>query len=553
MRLLIRFDEFSATGKLKAAPSKRPGELDGTTPSSNALQVVKDPSDSSGNRLLLLPPGASPAESVTPQSASRSSDGLTFDVMVLPKDCSWSQNGLRTADQLTATIKYVDCPVDPRVIRACAVEVWIGTVDEQTFATSPRGFLPATYTDEAGRPRTNLRFQGWVDKWVVEKGDGEPVIRIECRDNTQLVLNQPIPSKAVVDAKLPLAKAVANYLRLFPQCAGLTVEYQPADDVQPVLGTVLQPTATRPQLGPQVSKGDQKANAWDYLTDVCGSVGHMIRIDGSRIIIQKAKSFTTRSTVRRFDDPFRGRTINGERFEYRRFIYGRNVKELKIARSFVKGIPQNFEVRCFLHEKKTVLVGRFPEEKDEQKYALPGNTQPDKKWIVRYVSGINSNAAAKTIAQAYYENHGRQELGIEIQTNNLGSFGGGNTDPDILDMKPGDTFELLTRNDNEEKSTVTKLESILLSSGKSEALLRKLGFEQGFARVYAKTVTDAGFITQFRVKSMKTEWSIDEGIRLSVVGMNYVEIRADALLTDGGEPSNVAINTAPGSGFGQLF
>ena len=51
----------------------------------------------------------------------------------------------------------------------------------------------------------------------------------------------------------------------------------------------------------------------------------------------------------------------------------------------------------------------------------------------------------KRAAREIYEGIHRQELLLQVKTRNLASFGGDNTDPDILDMKPGDNFQVLDR------------------------------------------------------------------------------------------------------------
>lgn len=559
MRLVLRFDEFGNPTRLAKPPTKSTKVINGVKDPRAPLVATKDTSIPGVSRFLLAPAGSTAVPPATDQG--RSADGLTFDVNVIPKTTDWNQNGLRTADTLTAEFKYIDCPVDPRVIRACAVEYFLGTWSAADYgrniAQGGRSASPGSNGDRPGiflpdaDPRTGrsfLRFTGWVDKWSVDWNDNsEPVVRIECRDNTQLFIEQEASMMHVLDMKKPLDESVAQYLSHFPQMYGITVEYRPANGVPPVLSKVLSGDAYRPNLGPHPAKGGgagERLSVWDYLTDVCGSVGHSIRVDGTTLIIQTARSYTTSAIVRRPDDPFQGRDLaGGGRAEYRRFIYGRNVKEMRVSRAYARTVPKNIEVRSYSTEDKTLLVARFPEAADRQTYAIPGNAQPDQKWLVLRVSGIKDKKTLRIVAQAAYESVGRNELNIEVKTKNLASFGGGNADTDLLDMKTGDTIELLVER-KDVGGELTKIEKALTSNAKNQAFMKVLGFSDDFAAAYAKAYVDAGFLTQFRVKAVKIAWSIDEGVEIDVQGVNYVEVRADKILPNGEEVSG-APNPSP--------
>jgi hypothetical protein len=349
----------------------------------------------------------------------------------------------------------------------------------------------------------------------------------------------------------PIDEAVAIMLSHYRTMSGLSIEYAPSPllppDKIPVLKDVLQTTAYRPQLGPQPAKGggtsgaSQKLSVLDYLTDICGSIGHSIRVQGTAVIIQRVRSLMTNQSAARADDPFKGRSVNGSSYVYRRFIFGRNIKELKLSRNFAKTKPTNVEVRCYDSVNKTVLVARFPLPNDRQSFALPGNAQTEQKWTVIRVSGIKDKTILRGVAQSYYENIGRNELMVEVKTQNLASFGGGSTDPDILDMVFGDTFELLVNQEEAEVSTLTKIEKALLSQPQGAKLLRKLGFTEEFAAAYAKAHTNANFLTLFRMKQMRATWGTDSGISLNLTGVNYITVRADKSLPEGEEPSNTVM------------
>jgi hypothetical protein len=552
-RLIFRFDEYGAESTLKPAPASTTKNLNGTTVPRSPLTGQPDPSAPPGvTRYVLAPPGGATTVG-GPQDQSQSSDGYTYDVTVIPKSAAWSQNGIQQAGTVNLTIKYVDCPIDPRLVRSCGVELYLGCVTEDAFVATNTGsaspqdeVLPATYAGPSGEPRTNLRFQGFVNKWDVSWGDSEPTITIDAQDNSMLLHNQECPPRLSISAALPLDKAVATYLANFVQFAGLSVEYRPSTDTPPILGSVLGETALRPGLGPQPAGGGggvQKHSVWDLLTDVCGATAHSIRMDGTTLVIQRARSLLGTSVAQRADDPFRPRTVDGVSFSCRRFLYGRNVKTMKVSRDFGKKCVQNVEVRSQGgNGDKTTLIGRFPLPPDRQVYALPGNAQPDQKWTVYSVPGIKDQPTLAKIAQGIYEQMGRQEMGVEIKTHNLGSFGGDNTDPDILDCKTGDTVEVLVNRDDDDVNEMTHMETALTAQQSNAALMVSLGFSQDFANAYARAYVNAGFTTTYRVKTMKVTWSSegDGGVDITLHTTNYVQVRADKFLPPGQEPSNVS-------------
>ena len=551
-RLLVRFDEGANLEVQKSAPKKPTTVLKGTTNLRAPLVVTNDPLVP--GRLRVGPPNLPLAPGVANQTGS--SDGLTWTLAgIIPKRMTWNQNGIRAADTLSATIKFIDCPVDPRTIRSVAIEAFLGTVtgDEHargvggatrsgnvgaTNFAEPLNVVPDRYQDAAGQSRTNLRFQGWVDKWTVDWDDEEePVIALECRDNTQLLIDVEVPPALVISATKPLDRAIADYLSNFPGFSGLDVEYRPHGVAPPVLGQALAGTAFQPKLGPPPARGGgavSKLSVWDYLTDVCGAVGHNIRVEGTVIVIEQVQTLLSNKTSRRADDPFTGRSVDGVPFQYRRFVLGRNLQKLQVARAYSKHAPTNVECRCFSARRKKTLVVRFPDPTSQadllQTRSLPGDFSTDQKWLVWKVRGIEDLGVLKVIAQNVYQQVGRNEFSIDLTTRNIASFGGDNSlDPDVLDMLVGDTFELLVARDDD-AGVVGETEDALLSKGQS--MMEALGFDPGFAAAYARAYVNAGFQTLFRVRQMTTEWDGDEqGVTISIHGSNYVEVRVDKPFT----------------------
>ncbi len=546
--LVIRFDEFGdPTFSKKVAKLRPPQILNGLKDKRSKLVVKVDVTPQGVKRFLIS--DGSPAKPPGPaQDQASSADDLTHSIFgIVPKTAKWNQNGTRIADTLSMSLRYCDMPIDPRTVRACGVYYYLGTVTEEEFRRGIAGELrrssgealhlvPDTYLDSNNKQRTNLRFEGWIDTWETDWSNGaEPLVNLECRDNTSLLIEATAPTSLHVGAEKPIDEAVAVYLSNFPQFNGLAVEYHPSDSKPPVLKGLLSPVAMRGKLGPVVAQGGggsatTKTSVWDYLTDVCGRIGHIIRVEGLTVIIEEARTLYSNKTGARSDDPYKPRSLASGDAPYRRFIYGRNVLDMKMKRVFTKRAPTNIQVNSYTPNE--MFSVRFPTKEDRVALGMPGDSNSEQKWQIVTVKGVIDKGVLKLIARNAYESIGRNELQVTLKTRNLASFGGGNLDPDILDMRTGDTFEFLVNRDDDKNNQLTSIESTLLAQAKTLQFMQALGHNGPFAQAYAKAYSAAGFQTTFRTKSVAFDWKCgdggDGGVTIDLTGMNYIEVRTGA-------------------------
>lgn len=561
VRLIIRFEEFGSTAVQKTAPPKPTPLLKGSVDLAAPLKVQVDNSVPGVRRFAVVQSGASPAPG-GPQGQSASADDKTHVIAgIIPKRLKWDQNGIRTGASCSFTIKYVDAPFDPRTIRSCAVEVYGGTVRAEDYAAGvagqtrtgstgdvnyaePLNVIPDTFVDPLGVSRSNLRFQGWVDDWKCEwDSEAEPLIQFDCVDNTRLLIDVQVPVGLYVATNLPLDRAIADYLSNFPNFAGLTVSTLPAGSTPPALATALAGTAYQPQLGPPPARGGgalEKIAVWDYLTDLCGSVGYLIRLVGRDVVLQLPENLIGGTGATRPDDPFKGRTVDGESFTYRRLVWGRNTGKVTIGRKFTKRVAQSVIVRCYSTRRKNTLLAFFPDPKSQTALltvkALPGDGNSQQNWVEWRVRGIEDQATLNLIARQIYQQVGRNELSLDAKTNSLASFGGDNLDPDIFDLRAGDTFEFLQARSSADPAnavgaaagdgTIAEIEQRLIAD--AVTFMQGLGFDAGIAQAYATAYVNSGFQTLYRLRTMTVEWDGDEeGVSIELHGANYVEVRAN--------------------------
>lgn len=537
VRLIVRFEDFG--DKLVEPKTLAPPQL------KRGIGTAELDIEREGDRYVLR--SKSGETHGGPQEQVKSNDGYTFEVGgIIPTYATIGLNGIRTASTLSCELRYMDCPIDPRVVRACAVEFYLGTISERDFQRGvmgayhnasdgsdgePLNMIPDSYVDEHGRDRTNLRFQGWVDEWEVDwSKESFPLVRLECTDNSRMLIEQPAPPKLVIGTKEPIDRAVATYLANFPQFQGLGVRYVPQGE-PPKLEEALARTAYKPNLGPAVG-GSSKFSIWDYLTDICGAIGHTIRFVGTDVVIQRARTLYSNRFSGRPDDPFTGRILpSGRRLDRRLYIYGRNVESMSFRRKFTTATPTNIEVRSYNGRRKKTLVARYPLKQDRVFRAPPGN-DVSSKWLVIRVSGIENETVLRAVAQGIYETIGRREIEVSLTTKNLATFGGGNLDPDALDLQPGDSVDVEINRDID-AATITAIEE--KTSTQAAEFLKSLGYSGGFASAYEKAATNLGVPTTFRVRRVLYDWDVEEGVVINLELVNYIEFRADKQLPEGEE------------------
>lgn len=502
-------------------------------------------------RIMLVPRGSKTKPSnLRPAALAVGGDSLTQEVGgIIPLRATLSLNGIRTASTLTLELAYADLPVEPRMLRGIGVDFFLGTVTADQFAAGiagetreispggaqePLNIIPTTYTDGFGRPRTNLRFSGWVDDYELANTDGVPIVRVQCRDNGGILLDTEAPPMLGIDANIPLDKAFAKYLTVFPQFGGLSVQYLPKGIEAPVYKKAGQKASYKPAFGPPAMTGGGNTTVLDYLSDIAGHLGLIVRFDPqtATIIIQQPRTIYGDKFPRRDDDPYGRTTGLGRELPFRLFVQGRNVAESNFKRKFTVAGPTTIEVRSYSTRLKRYLVERYPVKKDRLERGLPGSLLPDEKIKQFSYPGISDPATLRAIAQNIYEQLGRNELEVFIRTRDLGSFGGSALDPDLLDCKPGDTIQYEVTEDEltAAVNVMSDVERGQSTADRAADFIRNLGgYTEEFAVAYGQAREASLLQPYFRVKRMEFSWDIEKGIDIGVLAINYIEVRGDTL------------------------
>lgn len=515
----------------------------------------------------------------------------------IPKSGSIERPGTRQAGKWSMVFDFAELPIDPRTVAAASIEVHMGTVATDDFAKGMAGreadgsrlSVLRTLTT-SGTPNTEtLRMVGTVDEWIVYHTENGSVAELNGRDFRGVLLDTPINTNPEVerqaidslDLSQPINKVVSQILSLHAFFAGFTVLANAADWPNGVIpapgGLEKVPRHRKGAKGnrksgrgtpPGTSNSGGGLSYWDLITRFCYLVGAVPYMDvQGRLVIRPGKTIYDRM-AQPVDPvanptPFRGgavRTRDAETgtpispgLRTRRMLYGRDTESITFSRKFA-GPAKPRVIRVFSWDQDsgtsggTMVFGLWPPREDKPKPTkfAPGKAPAQEEIVNIRVSGIIDKEQLTQIAESIFNQTARGEMGGTVTTPNLGSFGGSNTDPDLLSLMPGDSVELLhdvrsLRSGAPLVSTLTDHYRKSFAEAVSD-IQRLLGTDvtknEDIARVIV--ATSRGQVNElqryFLVTTTKFVWS-DKGIKISFDFTNYVVARWSTNANEGFEPT----------------
>jgi len=508
-----------------------------------------------------------------------SADSLTRVDNVLPVSASVELPGFRQASKFSITMAFRDFPIDPRLVRSCAVEIHLGAVPANDFGDGmkgqrARGVLKSILATRGRVFEPNedtLLLAGLVDTWHVSHGAKTSEVKLDGRDLRGIFLDSPTDPKifAKLNLNQTIDKVVADILEKHP----LGDRFRNMVEVNefewpkglPIVAVKGDLTRVRQAAkgGGQKSQpaGDTgKLSYWDLITRYCFLVGALPYLEGYTLYLRPVRSVFDTALRAGIDPnypaPFSGgaarevKTSSGstEKLSIRRLVYGREVEQVSFERKFtgkkasvVECVSINTDVpkkgRRSDGTPKQLITAQWPPKskpKARTTDVAPSGEASGTEVLRIPVAGVTSTARLQDIARAIYEEVGRGEMGGSCSTKSLASFSGDNTDPDLLRLRPGDPVELAVdaRALSSRSPLVAELVDHERRSFEEEvsAIAKRLNGDTTLARVIVSTARGAVKELQrpFRVGNVKIDWSASNGVGISFDFQNYVEARSDA-------------------------
>lgn len=313
----------------------------------------------------------------------------------VPIKASVELQGVRKPGKFTLTFDYRVLPIDPRLVRSTAVEIYMDSVAASDFATGVVGptianearvsQLTAAQRTSALRPSaSNLVLQGLVDSWRVEHSANGSIAIMEGRDMTGMFLNTPITPKMVADLKLDqridwVVRDIVQQMDGWAHKINVTAAPDatwPGKKI-PELAYFTELDVSVPRVRRSAKTGKvlrrsagakaDKINFWDLVTRYCGFVGAVpyfavqpvadappgqslykptIMIAPQRSLYDAYSANYTRTPA-----PFAGGANRvddqGIEFKVRRLMFGRNIEDLNIERKYQGITARAVRVVCY--------------------------------------------------------------------------------------------------------------------------------------------------------------------------------------------------------------
>lgn len=500
--------------------------------------------------------GSAPGQPVDGVPLTFGTDRFTVIANRVPKRGVFTLPHPRTAATFTLVFDYTEFPVDPRLIRAVGVEIHLGTVSADDYARGMRGDKDPTgrpysilkttteqidpVTGRAGVNNGTLLFYGTADTWNVSLDENRSTVQLKGRDIRGIFIDaKPPPAKiAQIDLTKPIHEVVQQILQTMGTDADLrmAVSVDAAEwdgGVVPSPGDADGLTRYR-QKAAGAGAGSSstpatggKTSYWDLITNYCTIVGAMPQIVGSTLWIRPVRRIfdiaARRSTIA---TPFAGgapRQVGTEEIRVRRLVYGRDLQRLSFERKFAGAVVPTIQCISFDDRaagKQRLIFGQWPPDE-----SVTAKTKGSDEILRVPMYGVRSVERLTRIAHGIYEEIGRGETGGSAETKNLATFGGDNTDPDILRLRPTEPIEFVV--DATALRSIAPVVSEVNDAARRtfaeevDVLHRRLG-DRLVARALVALARGAvhELLAFYQVTGVEYEWS--NGIRTSISFQNYI-------------------------------
>jgi len=516
-------------------------------------------SQSSSNMPLIDLSNGCPADGMLPDQLSNLIMTGPADMISMSHDENGSYLSLSGRD-MRAT--FIDSPFPPENIAKLNMAQQIDVLIASIIAMHPlaKDMLPPKLSDDTQ-----------VDYFVSE----------QAKVSVPTAYNPDSPDNSKLTYDELVAAIVGSFLRINDDdwlIDGKVVLPAPLNDAKPVPRVRKSAKASNPPA-PKTSsvkwaKNKTRASAptneqttfWDMITQCCYLVSAIPVFYGSYLYIRN--SLTMQNLARYADGAARPTIFKNGETRYAQgmaeinlpvMLYGSNLSSFKIERKLQGRKAMAVRVMAYDTSSKEKGLAKYREvewpptpiaSKDS-----PSGRGAEASYIrVRAPGGITDTKALEAIGEAIFKETMRSEISGSFETKNLASLGGGNSDPDLLRLRPGaaivvdvsnsrfDSFppyiSTLVRDRSISEGEATAQIMSILSGNvltvDSEHLNKNSSTIKGaplanFARALVRA--QRGSIVElpktFYVSTVHVAWSTDSGMRISADFINYIEAQID--------------------------
>lgn len=474
-------------------------------------------------------------------------DSEILAIPILPKNVTVHINSYKQADSFELVFDAGDLPIDPRLIRAGAAEIFLyqdagdktrvlsrrdPLVSADPSALRPQDPVDALAFDlgaDVSRETFTLgmkpRIVGLFDDDDMELSSSGKWVTIKGQDYTAFLLAIQFPPNADGTARrIPVGNRLDHIV------SDLLLEADPDEQLAVVVRGIRPEDLPFVDLEVRTNKRgipvEQATSYWDVIYKLVERYGFIVFVDGLDVVISRPKTITDRdlSQVRRM-----AWGSNIEHMTLRRHL-GKEQAPTIVVRSYVPGVgtlsaeyPEGQ-----IDRSSTTIEGHGKNHKIKFKRRVKERTHVSKagkvKTTVRErdeyqivtVSGISDKEALKRIAENRYHLLGRAERTVVITTKDLRDLNG----LDLLNVEAGDAVFIDWSEFNREL-----LSDDRVSHEAKVAHLESRGFNASVAREIAKRYDALRSLDRpLRFKEGSIEYDAENGVSIEMELQDFLVI-----------------------------
>lgn len=418
------------------------------------------------------------------------------------------RNDYTEADTFKAKIDYKSFPFDPRCIRACGIAVYMED-RKGVFRQNNSLLLIEPSAD-------NIIFQGYADEGGLSFDDDTRSVEIEGRDFTSLFIDTKRINTSPIPLSKPLDEIINDLIQEQEASKEIKIENRTGETL-PVLSKLA------PDFDPFTSVKNQKRKEtyWDIMQSILQRVGLIGFIEIDKFVITKPRNIY-------------------EKKDIKQFIYGGNIKDLKLTRKLGRAKNYNVKLISANLNAKTVLEAMVPKEAISEDFIADfGNTeitipQLDKDgkkiepakaadYITFPVPNIGDKETLIRMAEDVYEEMSRQQIEGSLTTYEMeipeefesnGKYG---SKPILFSkMRNGTAIKIYMS-----QQELTEINSVSTWAEKRNFLIKR-GYPLNVANAFADSLNRIN--TAFYVKSVKFELDQENGFTMSLDFINFIDL-----------------------------
>lgn len=487
-------------------------------------------------------------------------------IPVIPKSVTVHINSYKQADSFELVFEAIDLPIDPRLVRAGAAEIFLfngsGEADQRVMSRRQ----PLTDPDPGGvRPRDATgtialelgtdtsadvftlghkpRIVGLFDDDDMELSESGKWVTIRGQDYTAyLAATQFPPLPNGTARRIPIGKRldqiVEDLLEEADPDGVLSVDVRGIDPATlPIVHAGMESATNKRGIPVETA-----TSYWDVMYKLVERYGFICFVDNFDVVISRPKTITDKDTP-----------------QIKRMAWGKNLEHLQLKRHLGKEQAPTIVARSYVPGVGTISA-EFPTGQIERsgifKFSKKGkarfkrrvkeSTTVSKKGKVRttvrerdeyqivVVHGITDPKVLAQIAENRYHLLGKSERTITAKTRDLTDL----RNVDILGVTAGDAFSI-----DWDEFNVEMLSNPALSTSAKIAHLEARGFQAGVAAEIANRYQILrGLDRPLRFKEGTVEYDVDDGVSIEMVLQDFMVV--DGIRAGSGAPRQSSLDRA---------